>query len=269
MNINQLSQEYEIEQAVKEVVKKTHDITGKEIEFELLINLDTDGSTKIARERMDKHIIMVKENNTARVNHVIAHECGHIMRMLEARPSDRKIPSINTETLAGAYRDLEHELADIPAVARKDIFERWVAGVINQLTNLPVDVRIENWLYYGYPGFRDTQRKSLAVDANNCLASLSDRVKKHTIKPIFHKSNAMVYAYLKGISHIMGYDYPSYYEGHPSITKLGEELYNTLDSESEGYAKDVAIINKWAELLDICKWFTWIGFEDVPESYYE
>ena len=28
------------------------------------------------------------------------------------------------------------------------------------------------------------------------------------------------------------------------------------------------LANEWAKILNVSDWFAWIGFEDVPESYF-
>jgi len=269
MNIDKLSKEYDIAPTVHALVNLISESTGKKIEFELLINLDTDGITKIAREKMPKHIIKVKENSTARVNHIIVHECCHILRVMQAQPSQRVIPSTNTRTTEKAFDALKSELSAVPARVRDEIFKLWVSGIVNQLVNLPVDVRVEKWLYENYPEFRDIQNKSVEMDVENCLLGLSDQVRNNTIESIFKKSNAMVYAYLKGVSSITGKDYGSEFEPYKDIALLGEALYACFEPEDKGYTQDVETINKWAKLLDIEGWFTWIGFEEVPGSYYE
>ena len=269
MNIDQLSNEYDILPTVRDIVSLIGESTGKEVDFELLINLDTDGIAKIARERMPRHIIRIKENSTARVNHIIAHECCHILRVMQARPSQRIVPSTNTWTTDKAFDALKSELSAVPARARDEIFKLWVNGIVNQLVNLPVDVRIERRLYKNYPEFRDIQKKSVEIDVENCLLGLSDQVRNNTIESIFKNSNAMVYAYLKGVYGITGKDYRAEFEPYKDIARLGDLLFACLEHEDKGFTQDVETINKWAELLDIEDWFTWIGFEEVPDSYYE
>lgn len=269
MDIKQLSTEYDVHPAVTEAVNLIAEVSGKEIDFQLALNLTFDGSTKIARERMPKHIVMLKENSTFRLNHIIIHECGHILRTMQARPDERVVPSSNTETAAAAFNDLKNELAPLPAEMRSEMFNIWSTGVIYQLVNLPVDVRIETWIYNSYPGFRDTQVKSVGVDVDNCLQGLSDKVRKNTPETIFKKSNAMVYAYLRGISQLTGVNYAEYFKRYPDIKKAGRKLYASLENEDAGFVRDVETINIWAEMLEVKAWFTWIGFEDVPESYYK
>lgn len=269
MKIEQLGKEYKLLLPVYDAVALVEKTTGKAVDFEILLNLAVDGSTKIARERMANHIVKVKENSTARVNHIIIHECGHILRMMQADPDQRVVPSSNTDTTNQAFADLAHDLQTLPAEAREEIFNHWLTGLINQLVNLPVDVRIEKWIHDTYPAFRDTQTKSVAVDVKTCLRGLSEEIRRNTIEPIFSKSNAMVYAYLRGISGITGENYLPHFKKYPEIKKGGRKLYAFLETEDKGFVQDVAIINSWAEILEIESWFAWIGFEDVPESYYD
>ena len=268
MNIKQLSKVYELVPTVHEVVALTEKVSGKEIDFNLLLNLDVDGVSKIARARMPKHIMRIKENNVARVNHTIVHECGHILRTMQAGPAERVVPSSNAETNQKALSDLNQELLALPEAARDEMFELWTTGLINQLVNLPVDVRIETWIHRDYPAFREIQIKSLAIDVQNCLLGLSEKIRRNTIESIFNKSNALVYAYLRGVTMITGEDYTKEFKRYPDIKKTGRKLYRLLEHEDEGFVQDVNIINAWAEILEITGWFTWIGFEDMPDTYF-
>jgi hypothetical protein len=269
MNIKQLSREYDLSSTVFEVVGLTKEVTGKDLDFRLLVNLNTDGITKIARERMPNHVLKIKESSLFRVNHIIVHECGHILRMAQADPAERVVPSSNAETAEKALSDLKTEMLALPEAARNELHELWTTGLISQLVNLPVDVRIERWIYNNYPAFREIQIKSLAVDVHNCLLGLSDKIRRNTIESIFNKSNAMVYAYLRGIKTVTGEDYTAEFKKYPDIKKTGRKLYRCLESEDEGFAQDVKTINTWAEILKIKEWFIWIGFEDMPETYYK
>jgi hypothetical protein len=269
MNIKELGHEYELAPAVMEAVSLTKDLTGKEIDFQLSVKLNTDGITKIARERMPQHIIKIRENSPARINHVIVHECGHILRLMKADPVDRVVPSSNARTTGIALDAMKNELLAIPENVRREAFELWSSGIINQLVNLPVDVRIERWIHLAYPPFRDIQNKSIAFDVKNCVENLSATVRQNTIESIFNKSNAMVYAYLRSISEITGENYSSAFQSYPDIKKTGRKLFAYLESEDGGFQQDIDTINAWAEILKINDWFTWIGFEDVPESYFE
>jgi hypothetical protein len=46
-------------------------------------------------------------------------------------------------------------------------------------------------------------------------------------------------------------------------------VYETLGEADTGYASDLRVTNEWAKILNVSEWFAWIGFEDVPESYFK
>ena len=68
-------------------------------------------TSKIARARMPQHIIKYQPQMVQRINHLTAHECGHILRTMEADPSIRVVPGSNAETRAVAVRELGNELS--------------------------------------------------------------------------------------------------------------------------------------------------------------
>ena len=45
--------------------------------------------------------------------------------------------------------------------------------------------------------------------------------------------------------------------------------YSELGSIGESIEKSLsAASNEWAKILKVSEWFAWVGFEDVPESYF-
>lgn len=269
MNINELSHNYSIIPELHSLIDLVHDVAGKDIDIQIIETLQTDGSTKVARERMPNHIIKIKGNQTARINHLVAHECCHILRIMEANPSDRVVPASNSLTMNLASLELADQAQILPPQIRKKALDFWVSGLIMQLTNLPVDARIEMWLYKNYPALRKQQIKSLKVDASQTLLCLSKKVEKSTIGKVFHLSNAMTYAYLRAISGITEENYVRKFRDHEEIVEAGKSLFSMLDGEDHGFTQDLETIKAWGEFLKISDWFRWIGFEDMPDSYYE
>jgi len=44
-------------------------------------------------------------------------------------------------------------------------------------------------------------------------------------------------------------------------------LASLLETEDKGYNQDIDTINRWAEILNLSNWFTWINFEQIPDDY--
>lgn len=145
----------------------------------------------------------------------------------------------------------------------------WLGGLITQVTSLPACVRIERWIHREYPSLRDEQRLYLDEDETRTLQGLTKKVERMTPKTIFRISNSITYAYLRGLDPVIGKDLRKHFSGRPSITSTGIQLYDAFGEEDTGYSGDIRVTNEWAKILKISDWFAWIGFEDMPESYFK
>jgi hypothetical protein len=252
------------------IVHLVEESTGKPIAFQPKNDLQVSALTKIARERMPEHIIRFHPSRTDRLSHLIAHECGHILRMMRAKPEDRLVPVTGPSELAAAQKAISREVNVLPLPPQmlQRMFTVWVHGLTLQVTNLSVDVYIEKWLHHGFPALQAEQARSLEKEAETSLQALSKQVEQHTPLTVFRASNAMNYAYLREIGPLAGHDYLDGYVRYPPILRMGKALHGMLESEDRGVATDQQIINKWAEYLHINTWFTWLPFEAMPESYF-
>jgi hypothetical protein len=270
VNLAELHDNYSIIPAIDQIAEEVVDVTGKEIEFRARNDLQVHASTKVARERMPRHIIVFKASEGARLNHLIAHECGHILRMMRAAPEERVVPAQTPEKREVALRTLQGELTrlPIPPAAQSRIVDVWINGLVLQLTNLPVDIYIERWIRNSYPDLHEEQVRSLKVGAAENLQGLSKEVQRVTPRLLFEASNAMNFPYMMEVGKITGESYRSPYRLHANILSKGRKLQRVLSEEDQGYRGDLEHIRQWAEILGIADWFIWQDFEDMPESYY-
>ena len=255
--------------SVLKIIERVKEVSGKEITFRPAPDQLVPATSKIARARMPHHLIKYQPQMAHRINHLTAHESGHILRTMEADPSIRVVPVSNTKTRANAVKELGKELSHLPESMRSQMLDMWLGGLITQVTSLPVCVRIERWIYREYPPLRDEQRLYLDEDMQRTLQGLSKKVERMTPKTIFRISNSITYAYLRGLEPVTGKDLRKHFSGRPAIISTGIQLCDTFGEEDTGYASDIRITNEWARILKISDWFAWIRFEDMPESYFQ
>jgi len=253
---------------VLEIIQRVKEASGKDVTFRSAPDQLVPATSKIARARMPQHIIKYQPQMVQRINHLTAHECGHILRTMEADPSVRVVPGSNAETRAVAVRELGNELSQLPETMRNQMLDVWLGGLVTQVTSLPACVRIERWIHREYPPLRNEQRLYLDEDVQRTLQGLSKKVERVTPKTLFRISNSITYAYLRGLEPVTGKDLRKHFSGRPSIITTGIQLYETLGEADTGYAGDLRVTNEWARVLKISDWFAWIGFEDMPESYF-
>ena len=247
------------------------ELTGKDIQFIEKNDLSVYAHLKIARKNMQSHTMFYKPKHTEIINHLIAHECGHILRMYGTPEQDRIAPYVNDKIKLAGLREVEPEIQKlakfIPFEKLAKIVNMWFAGTVRQVTNYPSDIMIEKWIYDEYPDLRSFQSQSLKKQYDEAVQGLSDRVEQVTPRKFLKCSNGMNYAFFKILSdHLNDGDLFKRY-ARSYYLDIGKDLIILQQDQENTYKGDVDIVNKWAEALGIANWFAWKDFEDIPDDY--
>jgi len=249
------------------------DLTGKPVEFILKPGMQTLAAVKIARESMPAHIIYYKDSKYRIMNHLVAHECGHIHRMMSVPAEYRKVPATNSANKRMALEHLKNELMElsktIPVNQLGQLTDIWFEGIVTQVTNISEDMRIEKWIFDNYPKLRQVQKTSIDKQMRDNAQALSNRIKNMTPKHIYDANNYMNYAFAYFMGSLLSKNYITPYKRTPYI-ELGTKLADlVIETEDHGYKQDIEIIDKWVNMLDLDGWFFWTDFETIPSDYLE
>ena len=265
MNLDELAQKYRLNLVVPSIAERVEQVTGKEIDFRLKPKLGVRAITSMARQSMDRHVILFNPNEAPHLSHVLAHECARILRMHATPTEHRKVPASTPETLRAARDEIRGQAQFLPAHLRDEMIDMWIHGLITQVTSQPIDVRIEEWLADNYPGLSEEQKRSLRTETRTITANISPDVRSTTPDTIFKRSNALNYAYLDHIGDILERSFESKFREHPEIVALGQTLSDMIEASD---ISDQELVNRMAAAIDVRHWFVWLNFEDMPESYY-
>ncbi len=259
--------------ATQQILNQVEDLTKKKFKFIERDNLPCFAKVKAARKNMSQHIIFYKKAHDDIINHLIAHECGHVIRIFNAPESKRVMPFTNQEHLKIIMSEMKKEIEKISlflqGIKIEQLLNIWINGLVTQLTNFPPDLMIEKWLYDNYPELREYQFDSIKRQWNEAIAGVADKVKAVTPAKIFISSNVMNYAFYQIISSYLNYDFLKPYDSTPfkiKGKKLADLTEHTYKNDFEG---DVTKINEWANFLDLSRWFSWTDFENIPNNYEE
>lgn len=257
---------------VDQILEKVKELTGKHVKFIERDDLPTDATLKLARKNMPSHLILYKAEHDEVINHLIAHECGHALRMFAAPGEKRLIPSTNEQLKLKALVEIEPETQRLSPVLPSDklaqVVNLWYSGIIKQLTNLPPDIMVEKWIYDEYPTLRPYQSRSINKQHKDAVAGLSMQVAKMTPRKILDASNVMNYAFFRIVGMHFGVNYVRPYNSSPYFDK-GKKLATITENYVDSYEGDIEMVNKWADFLGLSGWFTWTDFENIPRGYEE
>jgi tetratricopeptide (TPR) repeat protein len=264
--------ELDLSEPVRTILEQVRELTGKGFRFIEKNDLPGhDASVKMARRSMPEHLIFYKAAHDDIVNHYIAHECGHILRLFRAAPEKRKMVGTNQATRAKAMSEIASEIDRIRSLLKGqdlgEVTSMWYQGIVRQVDNQPADTMIEKWLYEGYPDLRPQQAVSLKKQMRMSLQALTEDVRRLSPAKIYDANCTMNYTYFKLLGEFT--DLPLHGGFKSSRYRArGEELYKlTRDTREDSYEGDLAMTDRWAEFLGLTGWFYRADFEAIPEDY--
>jgi hypothetical protein len=257
--------------SIKKIFGEVKSLTGKEVQLIEKQDLDTYASIKIARKSMSAHLMYYKSEHTGIINHLIAHECGHILRVYGVEPQYRLVPYSNDQLKLKSLKDIEPDIQKlsqlVPFEKLAQIANLWYSGMVKQLTNFPSDIWIEKWIYDKYPDLRPFQALYMKKQYDEAVQALSSRVEQMTPKKLLNASNGMNYAFFNILGKHFNDNYYLRKYDRSAYVDIGKRLVLLQQESEDSYKGDLDIVNKWAETLHLSHWFAWKDFEDVPDNY--
>ena len=121
----------------------------------------------------DRHLILFDPAESRFLDHLVAHESGHILRFHRAEPQERVIPVLTGERRGRAVRQLLPDIQTlvkrgIPEEAIAEVYSIWLSGTIAQLSDTPADIRIERWIGETFPTFVRLKRHPCVIRSELC-----------------------------------------------------------------------------------------------------
>jgi hypothetical protein len=268
MRLQDLVRTFEVVPAVVDLINTVEQQTGKPVDFRIDRSSTAPASVKIARNRMACHLVTLNPAFADTASYLIANKCSNILRVARLHSEDRVVPATTDATLRAATDQLL-KLDPTTTTLSPATLTYLVTGVVNQLANLAVQIRIERWLSTRFPELIDQQRRYLEADVAQTLAGVTPEVERSVPATVFARSNAMTYAFVRAMGALVGANYTQRHNGYPSIVRTGRTLYSLVgNSDDESARSDVQLIDAWAAELSLTEWFIWQDFESMPESYF-
>jgi len=259
--------------SIDKIFAEVKSLTGKDIKLIEKGDLNVYAFVKIARKSMPDHLIYYKPEHTGIINHLIAHECGHILRIYSVKPEHRLIPFSNDQLKLKALEDIQSGIEKLskimPFEEAVQIANMWYAGLIKQLTNFPSDMMIEKWIYDEYTDLRTFQSQYMKKQYSEAVQALSSRVKSMTPRKILRASNGMNYAFFCTLVMYFGDSHYLRRWQRSDYADIGKELMQLQHQSENSYKGDIDTVNRWAATLELSHWFAWTDFENIPRGYEE
>jgi Flp pilus assembly protein TadD len=245
--------------------------TGIGFEFLERPDLVSRATVQIARGGMDRHRILYRSSESP-MDHMVAHEVGHIVRLWTVPEDQRQLPFSTLDTKMGAIHQLGEELTKLaneeklPPEYLAKSFELIYPGMVRQAANIPIDIRIERWLYERYPELRRVQRESLLSQLKEGVEATAERIRRTTPHTVFYGSSVMNCAFTIAVGELYGEtELWEPYRGSPYWSE-GMRLVRMIDAADDDAGGDVRLVDDWARALKVRDWYRWIKLVDAPAA---
>jgi hypothetical protein len=255
---------------VRAILDTLRDVTGKDVQFVRKPDLKSLARIRMAGGASAAHVLLYRDEHDSRIHHVIANECGHLIRLFGAPPEKRLVAVANERTQARYREEIRGEIQKLSLIHGLDTLRAfiplWYESVVFQLTRMPPDIMIERWLYEEYPDLRAIQLAALQEQHEKAVSVLSGTIRRMTPGKIYEVSQIMNYVFFRLMGELLGIRLIDAYE-KSSYMLAGEELAAwTAGHYSEDHVGDVSVIDHWARVLQLSEWIEWRRFDEISQN---
>ncbi|HET6490640.1 MAG TPA: hypothetical protein VFG28_12875 [Syntrophales bacterium] len=255
---------------VRSILAELHDLTGKEIDFILKPDLKSLARIRMAGDLVRSHTLFYRDAENPLINHVVANECAHLIRIFRAPGEMRRVAVANERTMARYREEIRADIQKLSLIHGLDTLRSfiplWYEAVVFQVTRMPTDIMIERWLYEDHPAMRDLQLAALKEQHEKALSVLSLNIRRMTPGKIYDATQIMNYVFFKLMGEMLGVHLTEPYEKSRYLLE-GEGLATwTAGHYSQDHEGDVSVIDYWARSLQVSEWFEWRRFDEISQD---
>ncbi|MFC5283623.1 tetratricopeptide repeat protein [Pedobacter alpinus] len=219
----------------------------------------------------DKHLVKFKANYPA-VEHLVMHEMTHLDFVIDAQKANLNQLFTSTQqhknqfvkTIVPTLQKLKS--LGLPSATIDQFSEGLFTGLNSQIFNAPIDLLIENFLYYEYAELRPYQFISLHHLLQEGIKAVTDpKIVELSPKDIVSKSKVYNLTGALQFKDLFGLDFIRDYNASPAELKQANDFYTEyLDyKEDKKPAEEYEMILHWAQDLKLNQ-----NFELVNEYEY-
>ena len=252
---------------VRDILETLCTVSGKGIRAVRKPDLKSLAHLRMAGPGSQEHVLFHRGGDDPLVNHVIANECGHLIRLLAAPPGMRMVAVANERTRSIYRAEIGEDIQRLSLIhgigELGGFLPLWYEGVVFQLTRMPPDIGVERWLHREYPALREIQRTALMEQQAKAAEVLSRGIRRMTPRKVYDASQTMNYAFFRLMEPLTGLRLTAPYERSLYVLQGGELAALAERNLRDDHEGDVTLTRRWAESLALSGWIEWRELDEV------
>lgn len=216
-------------------------------------------SIRIASDDSPAHLLRYKPEFESDLPYLSAFQCGLALRVAQADPACR-FDLISTATMKQDVQQLVEATVkksgtDYPMQTVLQLSNQLGHGLGLQLRSIPIAIRIDDWINRQYPVLRALQRKSNERQLQEAMQSLGPSIRAFAPQPIIDANVSMSCAFAKFWASTWNEPEIAVPFIAAGYGKVGDDLLELVQSSDPSPEADRELVNRWAERLDLTRWF--------------
>lgn len=257
----------DLRQTTLDLLEMVQTVSGYPVVVEPNRQLATTAALRMARGPLAIHRIEYNPDLAAEPDYYVAVQCGQVLRFF-APPPAKSVDLAYSEQGMTAVRDLvRRDTAGRLGGIGNEVIETFAAklyhGLMQQIRSVPVELRVEEWIFETFPEFGSVQRAAVLRQLEENARSLSSSTRSMSPARVFKASitmNAAAAQFWAG-TYLMPELVKPYSLG--GFAGDGAQLLATWRKAIVRDAPDQEVIDSWASLLKIRGWYDWVPY-DAP-----
>lgn len=239
-------------QATQSVINLVEKLSNRPVRISENASISTLSKMITARGDAPMHFLEYQPRGSSPPDYFIAYQCGFVVRLFSAPPDKR----FDVGSTPEGIRRMNLALLDprIPKEVR-GMSDYLLTGLVTQLLSYPVGLRVDNWLYDGYPELRPLQVAGAQIQLEQNVGAIkvskSGMFPSKVVKANLTMSAAFALYWARrwqDDSIMVPWKAAGFHEG-------AKRLLEISDGISDDPGLDMELIDAWAYELGLKEWY--------------
>ena len=209
---------------------------------------------------MPFHRIGYRPSASATPDYLIVYQCGFLLRAY-AVPAQVRFDFASTDYAEATVRQWVQNNPKTPNLATSvaDGLTGFLSnGILSQLRSVPVGLRVDSWILSEFPDLAPLQRQAIFRQLDDNAAALRPDVLASMPDQALDTSIAMNVAF--ALYWAEKFKHPQIALPYQAAGRLdaGRELLDIWQNIPDDPAKDMELIDTWADKLNLAGWYRWV-----------
>lgn len=246
-------------EAARAIEDELYAVSGKPVLFHKDPTVAGYASIRIASGDSPTHVLRYKPEFEPDLPYLSAFQCGLALRVAQANSASR-FDLTSTATMKQDVQQLVEETLKktgkaYPMQTVLQVSNQLGHGLGLQLRSLPIAIRIDDSINRRYPMLRAMQRKSNERQLQEAMQSLGPAIRAFAPQPIIDANVSMSCAFAKFWASMWNEPELAVPFVATGYGKVGDDLLGLVQSSDPSPDGDRDLVNRWAERLDLTRWF--------------